>query len=297
MCTSVLNMAARWADPGLATSVMRILSSRRATLAPYHYEALVDAYAGFRDLKTAFRVLTIMAKAGFEPDSSTTRSLFLYLSSDPSLPQKAWYTLEHMYGDSHIIPTAAINIIIESQIAAHLFDEAVETYKRLHTICEAGPNTETFNVLLQGCAQRNRKDLAMFLASEMQALGVQANHLTYDRLILVCLKEDDYEDAFRYLEEMVTVGSDRYDDSGSGKKGWWMRGGTARIMVHRCVVAGDERAYDILKEMNERGLGNPKLAAWVNENWKGPKPGMVEVKRTEQILQSLGGEEKLKKWA
>jgi pentatricopeptide repeat protein len=74
ICISVLNIAARYSDPGLATSVIRILSSRRATLASYHYEALISAYTGFGDLKTAFRVLTIMAKAGIEPTPSTKSS-------------------------------------------------------------------------------------------------------------------------------------------------------------------------------------------------------------------------------
>jgi len=213
-----------------------------------------------------------MSKAGLEPDSSTTRPIYLHLSQAPDLPFKAWEVLKSLSNDDHVIPAAAANVVIEASIAVGRFEDAVELYKELYTICEGGPDTETFNVILQSASRRRNKDLAMFLASEMQALGVKPDLLTYDRLILVCLREDDYEDAFRYLEEMTEVGKQREE---AGQKGWWMRGGTATAMVRRCVVAGDERAWDILDKMDKRGIGNYKLRGWVKENWKGA-PRMVE---------------------
>jgi pentatricopeptide repeat protein len=105
----------------------------------------------------------------------------------------------------------------------------------------------------------------MFLAAEMAELSVKADRLTYDRLILSCLKADDYEDAFRYLEEMILVGQGQ--ETEDGKKGWWMRAGTARELVRRCVVSKDERAWDLLDEMTERGMANHTLRGWANTKW------------------------------
>ena len=264
MCLSTLNLAARHCDPPLATSCIRILSNRQSVLSPYHYEALLTAYVGVQDLRTAFRILTIMTKAGLIPDVSTTRPIFLYLTSHATLPLDAWGLLTSLHEAGHEIPIAAINVILESLNVLGEVDEAIRIYKQLHNICEGGPNTETFNILLQGVSKsRNKKDLAMFLAAEMAALGVKADRLTYDRLILSCLQAEDYEDAFRYLEEMVVVGEGK--ETEDGKKGWWMRNGTAKQLVRRCVAAKDERARALLDEMTEKGIANHKLRTWAEE--------------------------------
>jgi pentatricopeptide repeat protein len=261
MCLSTLNLAARHSDPPLATSCIRILSNRQPALSPYHYEALLTAYIGVKDLRTAFRILTIMTKAGLMPDVSTTRPLFLYLTSSATLPLEAWSLLTSLYEAGHVVPIAAINVILESLNTLGEVDEAIYIYKQLHNICESGPNTETFNILLQGVSKHpDKKDLAMFLAAEMVALGIKPDRLTYDRLILSCLKVDDYEDAFKYLEEMIIVGQGK--ETEDGKKGWWMRNGTAQELVRRCVAAKDERAWDLLAEMTERGIANHKLKTW-----------------------------------
>ncbi|KAH7384771.1 pentatricopeptide repeat protein-like protein [Cadophora sp. MPI-SDFR-AT-0126] len=265
MCIAILNCAARFSDPELATSTIRILSGRRSALTTFHYEPLLAAYAGAGDLKTALRVLIIMAKASIQPDTNTTRPLYITLSKSRELAQQAWKDLEELAEDGHTIPVAAVNVIIEAHIEVGQFEQAVELYKKLHEICDNGPNTETFNVLLQGAARQERKDLSIFLASEMRALGIKPDVLTYDRLILSCLyAKDDYEDAFKYLEEMVEVGADKPDG------GWWMRGGTATVFIKRCVEEKDTRAWTLLDEMSRRGMDNFKLKDWVQQNWKGP---------------------------
>lgn len=282
MCLSTLNLAARHSDPPLATSCIRILSDRQSALAPYHYEALLTAYVGKQDLRTAFRILTIMTKAGIMPDISTTRPLFLYLTSSASLPLHAWSILKDLHKAGHIIPVAAINVILESLNVLGEVDKAISMYKQLHNICGSGPSTETFNILLQGVSKRkDKKDLAMFLAAEMAALSIKADRLTYDRLILSCLQVDDYEDAFRYLEEMILVGQGK--ETEDGKKGWWMRAGTAAELVRRCVVAKDERAWDLLDEMTERGMANHKLRSWADAEW-------TEHRRASKRTVLLGGD-------
>ncbi|KAH7313160.1 pentatricopeptide repeat protein-like protein [Rhexocercosporidium sp. MPI-PUGE-AT-0058] len=286
MTVAVLNLAARYSDPELATSAIRILSGRQSALTAFHYEPLLASYAGSGDLKTAFRVLVIMAKANIEPNPSTTRPLFLKLSESGELAQKAWTELESLVQDGHTIPIAAPNVVLEACIEVGQFEHAVELYKSLHEICESGPNTETFNVLLQGASRQGRKDLSIFLASEMLALGIKPDMLTYDRLILSCLKgQGDFEDAFRYLQEMVEVGADQPDG------GWWMRGGTATFLIKRCVHENDARAWDLLDEMARRGIDNLQLRDWVQQNWKGSK---VQGRHGHAELQS---EDKLTAWS
>ncbi|KAI6715720.1 hypothetical protein PZA11_001959 [Diplocarpon coronariae] len=265
ICIAALNTAARYSDPELATSAIRILSSRRSALTTFHYEPLLAAYAGAKEFKTAFRVLVIMTKAGLQTDSSTTRPLFMVLSKSAALSSQAWAELEELVQDNHVIPISAVNVVIEATISSGQLAQAVEMYKSVHEIFKISPNTETFNILLQGAARQERKDLSMFLAGEMQALATKPDHLTYDRLILACLRQDDYEDAFRYLAEMVEIGADHPDG------GWWMRGGTAKAMVQKCVKQSDERAWELLAEMDRRGMKTVALRDWAEQHWEGPR--------------------------
>lgn len=285
MLVSAINLAARFADPELATSAIRILSERRSALAAFHYEALITAYAGAHDFKTAFRILNIMGKANIEVGPSTTRPLYLTLCKDDTVPCEAWDALDQLFEDGQVVPVAAANVTIEASIAIGKLEEAIEMYKKLHEICASGPNTETFNVLLQGASHADRKDLSMFLASEMRALGIPADNITYDRLILACLKEEDFEDAFRYLEEMIEVAKTK-------DANWWMRGGTAVAMVKRCVASTDDRVWGLLDEMKERGTYDAYLWEWAERNWKGPErivePGQPEAGSEEGKLRMWG---------
>lgn len=275
-CTAVLNTAARHADPNLATSAIGLLSKRSTVLGLHHYEALLEAYVGVEDIKTSFRILNIMTKAGLTPDANSTRSLYLYLTTSSSA-RDAWESLKSLKGDGYTIPIAAVNVVLEAIIFTknlpHSAEYAMDCYRELHTICDAGPNIETFNNLLQGLGHHNRdrdrKPKAMFLASEIQALDLQPDEITYDRFILICLKPEnaDYDDCFRYLEEMMLVGKDKVDNA--GRKGWWMRPGTAVALVKRCVECGDQRAWNLMEDMKERGMINEytRLKAWTDLFW------------------------------
>jgi hypothetical protein len=80
---------------------------------------------------------------------------------------------------------------------------------------------------------------------------------------------------------MIKVGADRVDN---GQKGWWMRGGTASHLVRRCVLARDNRAWQLLGEMDERGISTERLRVWVAQTWK-----------DEQTLGKVGFEEMMRR--
>lgn len=259
VCINVLNTAARHGNFRLATDVFRILSRRTNTLQLCNYEALLEAYITASDLRTALTILTIMASGGVQPEEATTRPLYLYLRDSTSRPPEALSILRDLKDAQRAIPTVAINCILEASIHQDDLASAIEIYKVLHTLCPAGPTTATFNALFRGCSKASRKDLAMFLASEMLALKIPPDALTYDRLILVCIDgkgKEDYADAFRYFEEMKGMG-------------WWPRRGTLVAMAKRCCEDEDERVFGLLEEMEGRGMEVVGLQRWVGESWKG----------------------------
>ncbi|KAG9242376.1 hypothetical protein BJ878DRAFT_464495 [Calycina marina] len=273
MCLNVLNLAGRHGDPLLATAALRTLSTRKTTLLVYHYEALLEAYTKTGDLSTVFRILSIMSKAGLEPDSQNTRAIFTHLTKGSTVEGRrrsvdGWNTLKRMHEEGRAVPPAAINVLLEAVITTCSFTEALSMYKQLHTVIESGPNAETFNILLRALSNprmpdtNEHKPSAMFLVSEMRALKIKPNRLTYDRLILICLMETDYSWAFRYLQEMQHVGHTR------GEHDWWMRPGTAAAMVRRCVGDRDERIWDIIAGMEARQFSNSnRMRIWAKHNW------------------------------
>ncbi|OBT59440.1 hypothetical protein VE04_00614 [Pseudogymnoascus sp. 24MN13] len=229
------------------------------------------------------------------PSSATTRPLFKLLRDEGSEGiQDAWKALKPLQDEGKEIPIAAVNVILEAAassgelaLAMRLYKELVSSqsapapkteqpdssivegtspnirYKTSRKALRVHPDTTTINVLLQGCTKirssASPKRMAMYLASEMARQGIRPDELTYDRLILVCLHEgqQDYEDAFRYLEEMTAMGW-------QGR----VRNGTWHALARRCASERDGRVDTVLEMMEGLGLETGKLKGVVRELWE-----------------------------
>ncbi|KAL8929216.1 MAG: hypothetical protein Q9208_001299 [Pyrenodesmia sp. 3 TL-2023] len=275
ICLNVINTAARHGDFQLAVDVIRVLGNRNEAPQLYHYEALVESYLP-SDLRTALILLTLMTSTGMSPTAYSTRPILLHLRQSSHLPQIALSILRELHRQGRPVPIEAANVVIESYIEHGRLDAALETYRTLHTLCPSGASTSTFNRLLRGC--RGRKDVAMFFASEMVALKISPDALTYDLLILVCMessREDDMDDAWRYWEEMRGAG-------------WWARPATVLALAKRCCQMGDERIWQLQGDHREgHGVERSVLEELVNEGWRKGN----EVQRTSRILDALDVED------
>lgn len=246
-CLSVLAVAARHGDVPLSTDVFRLLTERGTIFTTHHYELLVQTYLNAEDLSAALSVILIMADANIKVDAGTCHPLLWYLrqkkKDEPSRPLSAFKILQDFEASGRKVPTAAINACIQASMVLERFEEGIEIYKALHTVCYAGPDTQTFNILFQGCHKNVRKELAMFLANEMIELGLKPDRLTYDRLICVCIRGDDLEDALLYYEEMRSTPM----KSGSSRM-MQPRRGTWDDLIMKCVEKRDDRAVALLKD-------------------------------------------------
>lgn len=205
-CLNVLKTAARYGDIDLATDVFRILGQRKTTFDNEHYELLFNTYVRALDFKSAFKLLCVMAEAGMNPDQGCTRLFSKYLRVHPDRSSKCLSILRSLKA-SHNLPPTALNVLLEANgVFPSKFDETMEWYKDFRGICGAEPNLETFNVMLQKCAHHKKKEAAMFLASEMVALEIKPDRLTYDRLVLICANSGELDDAFGYFLEMQEQG-------------------------------------------------------------------------------------------
>lgn len=257
ICINILSTAARHGDIYLATSALRILGRRSGNpIQLHHYEALLETYMTAKDIRTSFTLLTIMAAAGHPPTEASTRPIFIHLSQSPSLTATAVSILEELREQDRQIPIQAINVIMEAYIFHRDLASSLQIYKTLHKFGDSlNPDTATFNLLFRGCTQAARKDLAMFLASEMVALKVAPNRLTYDRLTLVCLNsENSIEDAWRYFEEMRDLG-------------WWPRNGTAVALARRACERRDQRIWRLVTDEEGRGISKGRAESLIADYW------------------------------
>ncbi|KAK7539392.1 uncharacterized protein J3D65DRAFT_568151 [Phyllosticta citribraziliensis] len=255
MCDNVLATAARHGDAGLASDVFRLIGERKQILTQYQYEMLVDTYVQARDIEKAASVLCIMHENGFAADEYSTRRLFRWARGEIVRPKSLFRTLRRLARDGRKLPLALVHVAMEASLFQKDVELAIEQYKALNSVCPGGPATETFNVLLRHL--HGRKDLAMYLVAEMVERGIKADHLTHDRLLLVCLVEDDYEDAFVQYGEMR-------------KCGFSPRGGTFGAMAKRCAAAGDERAWQVLSMMADCGIDERNIRVvetWLKKYW------------------------------
>lgn len=240
-CLSVLNSASRCGNVSLATDVFRILTERGFDFKSIHYELLMATYMAVSDLETALTIACIMNGAGVTITPSSIAPILAHLKLHPSHPLATLKILQHMAGtEKRIIPTAVVTCLIEGAVHHCSLPESLTIYKELHKLSPSGPDVDTFNALFRGCYNTARnhyldgdlaranevKETTMFLASEMLHLKVVPDALTYDRLVLVCLQQRNFEDAFRYYEEMREFG-------------FWPRRGTWIAMISRLKEEAD----------------------------------------------------------
>jgi pentatricopeptide repeat protein len=253
ICLNVLNAAARKADTDLAIDVFRVLGERNAFLDHQHYEMLIEAYMNAGDLTNALTILYVMQESYVFPDENTIRPIVMYMQQDSARPQQGFEILRTAQKMRKKIPAAAMNACIEGALGHGNLDLAIEFYKTMHVICIHGADTATFNLLLKGCYAAARKDLAMSLAQEMVSMKVRPDSLSYDRILLVCLRVDDYEDAMRYYDEMRG-------------QNFTPRKGTLVTLVKTLAKAGDPRTAKVLDDIEKMGLSTTRLKGWLSVN-------------------------------
>ena len=332
VCTLVLESCARSGDTEVATDVFRVLGQRSSPIQPYHYESLIETYLTAGDVASALTVFSIMAKTPYPPNDATARPLYLYLRSNPNELAKIRTTLRSHARKGDFAPLCAINALIEAYVFLNDASSAMAVYKSLTTVVarDVKPTTHTLNTLLEAykspdsaeddrrtnsrTPQRqfsstlsssagsniNRAANARFLASEMRALRLQPNALTYDRLILAYLSEPgvaNLDNAWRYFEEMIntrkpvdrTVTAESSLKSSNGgpeavEQGWFPCVGTMKALARALAKEKDERLWTLLAEGDERGMLEKGVEKMVKESWLGGK-GRESVEEKEASIE------------
>ncbi|KAH8681321.1 hypothetical protein BX600DRAFT_18202 [Xylariales sp. PMI_506] len=242
---SILNTASHKGDDIMAAGALQMLSNRGRKLGLYHFEPLLEAYVACNELRNAFLTVCVMANAGLKPDLSSVRPLYAALRTASSKTDEALATL-HDLKLYHRIPMAAFNVVLEATIYHYGFEPALDLYRSVSGICTVDkPDIETYHILLEHCTMPRSM---RFLLAEMEALLIKPDEKVYNRAIFISTLDDNYKQAFRYLEKMQTTQSDGCTNE------CWMNRDTALALIRRCIKERDGRAQELFQECNRRGF-------------------------------------------
>lgn len=210
ICLNVLETASRAGDVKLGLDVFRVLGNRKHVFTIHQYDALIDTYIKANNLPGAFSLMCAMASSGVVPDRGSTRSAVAYMKDNKIPWSNALAMLRQLKETKKDIPVEAVNVVLEimanssSQLAP-----AMDIYNNLHELCKFGANITTFTHLFRCCrtsSNPDRKDTAMYLASEMIALKVSPDSTIFDDIIGICTGTGALDYALQYYTEMRDAG-------------------------------------------------------------------------------------------
>ncbi|KIK44881.1 hypothetical protein CY34DRAFT_10750 [Suillus luteus UH-Slu-Lm8-n1] len=239
LCLDVLHTAGRHGLSDLATDVIRVLRNLGADWQEHHFAPLVEALCKAGNLKDAFGTLDLMRSSNIFPTTITAQPIYDFLKQDIDKVDGAWELLDKLRNEGKTIDRTAINAIIRAAISLSDLQRAVGAYKAFPDY-KCVPDIDTFNTLLSGCIVASHRELGNKLLLDLKELGIKPDATTYERIIILCLTQATYEDAFFYLEEMkaqkFVPPRSVYD-----------------AVIRTCIAASDSRYTLALDELKQCG--------------------------------------------
>jgi pentatricopeptide repeat protein len=202
VCLYVLNLAGKHGDTKLAGDVIRVLGEEGYTYRLCHFSPLIEAFASTGDIASTFQVFTAMRKVGVIPNKKTALPIAYQLGRDKNAIKKARDIIEKMAKtNGQEVDISAFNLIIHAFAFNKEYDEAISLYARAKEF-GVEPNSETLDATLDACIHCKDAELGQVIYQEQLSRGVKATESTLSKMVTLMCTQEDYEDAFKYLEKM-----------------------------------------------------------------------------------------------
>lgn len=236
-CILVLNACARIPNPQLSTLVIASLKNQFIPLQEHHLAPVIEAFAKSGNIKEPFILLGIMRQNKITPQLETAQPILDAISKSLDSVDDAYYLLQDLHKQGEVIDASALNVIISASIKLGDIHRALSTFQEIDSF-KLKPSTETYNILLSGCIDTSNRTLGDKLLTLMKKQDVQPDKRTFERLVVLCLTQSTYEDAFYYLEEMKSAGHIPPQS-------------VYETLIRRCKSLGDSRYKVALEELHE----------------------------------------------
>ena len=246
MIENSLATAARHGDAKLATEALDILCAR-GRVTKYHYEGVLDAFAGNGDMAGALKLLTIMDRSLIKLDRGSTRTIFQAMQNDSQLINEAMQAMKDMHKETPV-HIEAIRVTLEALVRSDLEESTLRSfYANIFLLSGVQPDK---NLLRDLFINATDAKTIHFLAKEYMAmLGdtlTYENPTIYERAIKACADFGDLDFAFHLANRNInTTKKDR------PKKQLWRSNSWVPYLVDRALVAKDERVWDLVDEINQ----------------------------------------------
>lgn len=213
LCTAILHcLASTGENLGLGNQIIGILRPCTIKVQEYHIAPVLLCLelAQPNDIGYAFALLHLMAEEEITPTNATMQPVVRMLSTDNEIRTRAIEWLKTKATSGKNVSIHAWNCLIAAQVGAVSKNSLIgepEFQQAISLLSDArsfgiSPDTRTYNLLLRGCMRHRHPEVGRNLYKKMLDQSIERNAETYERLIILTLLEEDYEDAFLYLEQM-----------------------------------------------------------------------------------------------
>lgn len=240
---NVLGTAARNADAQLATEALDMVS-QRTRAQPYHYEAVVEAFAGSGDLAAAIRTLSIMSENGIRIGRGYTRTLHKAVRSRPELLDNAEAVVREA-ARARPVPRAAAAAVVESIAEAHGSAKALSLYRDLPTLCDVEPPNARMlqNLIIHSADEATAKYFAKEYADQVsEDDDPTQSTATFSTLITRCAEVGEMDLAFRFVKQAMAGGITK-----SRSLRW------ISVLVEQSVTREDGRVWPVVDSLLNTG--------------------------------------------
>ncbi|EQK99577.1 pentatricopeptide repeat protein [Ophiocordyceps sinensis CO18] len=242
---NVLATAARHGYAALATEALDVLS-QRARVLPFHYEAVVEAFAGSGDVAGGLRVLGVMKRNGTSIGREHTTSIRTAIKRIPRIIDQAEAALRKL-GATEVVPLAAVSAVVEAAAEAQGSERAMGLYGDVARLCgEEAEATTMQTLIVHSRTDETRRALARdYTANVAKQADPAREPGVYGILIAACAKTGELDLALRFAAHMVAL-------AGPGGLGRRQMGWVKPLLD--CAAANDDgRIWDVMDEVERRG--------------------------------------------
>ncbi|PWY99831.1 hypothetical protein BCV70DRAFT_200742 [Testicularia cyperi] len=235
----------------LTASARMTSASVPFALQEWHLAPLFEAQCSSRDFEGALRTLCSFRHRALPISNRTTSRISTAIYPDSDALHKAYAALAKAATD----PTfgtciEAVNAVLNAAIWMGESTVAVDIYRAIpewHAIAEGNeevkfiqPDLHTFNTILNLCIDTSDRELGGEVLAHLNRLPLRPDATTYERMTLLCLTQNEYEDAFGFMEEAKSHNMVPSRKSYEG-------------LIRKCFAAKDDRWKRVLEDMCEAG--------------------------------------------
>lgn len=238
---SVLSTAGTWGKPDLATAALSHLPSLQVRASEHHLAPLLEAFCHAGRVPEAISVLKTIRDSGLEPTSATAAPIVNVLSKSAEILDEAFYQLEDTVARGEMVDVTALNALVEASVRLKDLQRARATQAAAADL-KITPTLETYNLVLSACIEARHRPLGDTILTEITNANppLKPDAVTYERMIMLCLTQPTYEDAFYFLEQMKAAGITP-------------RASTYENLIRKCARVKDPRWKVALEEMESLG--------------------------------------------